>query len=214
MDDRTRIKRSPKRAVYDQQTIHAIVDASYLCHVGFVDDGMPFVIPTACWRQDNDLLIHGSRESRMIRVLQNGAPACVTITLLDGMVLARSVFNHSMNYRSVVAIGAFQTVQDKDEIDLALHTLVEKMVPGRSQDSRAGNRKELAATSVLKMSLDKASAKVRDCGLDDTRADLELPHWAGVIPFSAVAGQPVPDARSEKLEIPDYLNGYTHRSNP
>jgi nitroimidazol reductase NimA-like FMN-containing flavoprotein (pyridoxamine 5'-phosphate oxidase superfamily) len=189
---RTRIRRIARNADYDPGTVHAIVDDTHVCHVSFVDeDGGVHCIPTACWRDGDHLVIHGSNGSRMIRRLAGGAPACVAITLVDGLVLARAAFNHSMNYRSMVAYGQFERVADEHKPAL-LDRFMEHLVPGRREEARPGDASELAATTLLRLSLREAAAKVRRGGPEDDAADLALPVWAGVVPILRRFGTPVP----------------------
>jgi len=191
---RTRIRRMPANAHYDRATVHAIVDEAYVCQVAFADEeGGVHCIPTACWRDGEDLVIHGSNGSRLLKRLADGAPACVTITHVDGLVLARSAFNHSMNYRSVVAYGSFERVADADKPAL-LDRFMDHIVPGRRHEARPGDANELAATTLLRMSLREAAAKIRTGGVNDDEADLARPVWAGVVPIHRVFGEPEPDA--------------------
>ena len=192
---RTTVRRLPERGVYDRAAIHAILDEALVCHVGFTaDDGQPFVIPCVHGRIGDRLYLHGSTASRMLRALGAGAAACVTATLLDGLVLARSAFHHSVNYRSVVVVGTCTRVDDAEERLAALRAIVEQAMPGRWQESRRPSATELAQTLVVSLPLDEASAKVRAGGPKDDAEDLALGHWAGVIPLALVAGPPQPDA--------------------
>jgi uncharacterized protein len=179
--ERSRVQRTPERAHYDRTTIHAIVDAAWVCHVAFACPDV-MCIPTASWRVGDKLYIHGSNGSRMMKHLASGAAACVTITLLDGLVMARSAFSHSMNYRSVVIHGCFEEVSDADK-PAVLNALVEHIVPGRAQDARPADSKELNATTVLGISLREAAAKIRNWEPRDKEGDLNLPVWAGVLPL-------------------------------
>jgi nitroimidazol reductase NimA-like FMN-containing flavoprotein (pyridoxamine 5'-phosphate oxidase superfamily) len=207
MTERTRVRRLPKRGQYDAATIHAILDEAMICHVGFVVDGAPVVIPTIHWRDGDTLYFHGSAASRMLRSLKNGVDACVTVTLLDGLVLARSAFHHSMNYRSVVVFGKAREVADEDEKVRALEALVEHVVRGRSQDIRQPNDKELRQTLVLAMPLDEASAKIRTGGPVDDDEDYALPMWAGVLPLRLTPGDPIADT-GVTAEVPEYVKTY------
>ena len=198
------------RAVYDRGTIDEILDAALICHLGFEHDGQPYVIPTLHARLGDLLYVHGSAASRTLRALGEGIPACVTVTLLDGIVLARSVFEHSMNYRSVVVLGTATPVTGPDEKNAVLEAFTEKLLPGRWADARPPTRKELKATSVLSLPLDEASAKVRDGGPDDgDTPDAELDVWAGHIPLVVRALAPVaaPDLRSA-IPLPAYARRY------
>jgi nitroimidazol reductase NimA-like FMN-containing flavoprotein (pyridoxamine 5'-phosphate oxidase superfamily) len=192
---RTTVRRLPARAVYDRTALHAILDEGLVCHVGFVAGGQPFVIPTTYARVDDRLYLHGSAASRMLRTLAEGVDVCVTVTLLDGLVLARSAFHHSMNYRSVVVLGRAREVVDTAEKIAALLAIVDHVVPGRSADSRPPNEKEILATRVLGLSLEEASAKVRTGPPLDDEEDYGLPHWAGEIPLRLVPQAPVPEPR-------------------
>jgi len=205
--DRTRVRRLPKRGVYDFETIHAILDEALICHVGFVVDGAPVVIPTIHWRQGDTLYFHGSAASRMLRSLKNGVEACVTVTLLDGLVLARSAFHHSMNYRSVVVFGTAREVTDREEKLRALDALVEHVVKGRSKEVRASNEIELKQTLVLAMPIEEASAKIRTGGPVDDEEDYARPVWAGVLPMRLTPGEALPDA-GVTAEVPEYVARY------
>lgn len=190
--DRTRVRREPSRGRYDRETVHAIVDASLLCHVAFRDGDDVLCIPTVCWREDEHLYIHGSNGSRMLRTLLGGQPACVTLTHLDGLVLARAAFNHSMNYRSVVVFGVFEQLPHERKA-ASLDRLMDHLAPGRRHEARPGDENELRSTTVLRIALDEASAKVRTGGPLDDEADLSLDLWAGVLPLTLRALSPVPD---------------------
>ncbi len=189
---RTQVKRLPKRAVYNQDEIFAILDEGFLCHVGFAVEGQPFVIPTGYARLGNELFFHGSPASRMLRTLANGLDVCITVTLLDGFVLARSAFHHSMNYRSVVVLGKARLVTDPAEKMAAMHAFTNHVVPGRWEEVRQPSEQELKQTEVLALSLTEASAKVRTGPPIDDAEDLALPVWAGVVPVRAVPGTPIP----------------------
>lgn len=189
--ERTRVRRLPERAAYDRDTVHAILDEGFICHVGFVVDGRPFVIPTGYARAGETLYLHGSTGSRL--GLRPGMNVCVTVTLLDGLVLARSAFHHSMNYRSVMAIGRTRPVTGPEEKEAALRALVEHIVPGRSEEVRGADRRELAATAVLALPLNEVSAKVRTGPPKDDEPDYALPIWAGVLPLALTPGDPAPD---------------------
>jgi hypothetical protein len=207
---RTRVTREPQRAVYDRETAYKILDEGFICHVGFVMDGQPYVIPTSYARKDDLLLIHGSAASRMLRQAGGGIPVCVTVTLLDGLVLARSIFNHSMNYRSVVVLGKAVAVEERDEKLNALRALSEHILPGRWDDSRQPNEKELKATTVIRVPIEDFSAKVRQGPPEDDAEDYGFPTWAGVIPLETVAGRPLDDARLvEGVTVPAYAVNYS-----
>jgi nitroimidazol reductase NimA-like FMN-containing flavoprotein (pyridoxamine 5'-phosphate oxidase superfamily) len=210
---RTRVVREPQRAVYDRAIINQILDEAFLCHVGFAVDGQPYVIPTSYGRHDDMLYIHGSAASRMLRNLDKGVPVCVTVTLLDGLVLARSVFNHSMNYRSVVILGTATLVDDPAEKLEALRLLSEHIIPHRWDDARQPNDKELKATSVLRLPIEEFSAKVRVGPAVDDEEDYSFPTWAGVIPLNTISGAPLTDDRCEK-DLPQYLKNYSRKKTP
>ncbi len=211
---RTRVVREPQRAVYDRDTVNQILDEAFLCHVGFVanskSDFQPFVIPTSYGRNGDVLYIHGSAASRMLRNLDLGVPVCVTVTLLDGLVLARSVFNHSMNYRSVVILGRATLVDDPAEKLAALRALSEHIVPNRWDDARQPNERELKATSVLRLPITEFSAKVRVGPPVDDEEDYDFPTWAGVIPLEMKAGAAIRDKRCNQ-ELPAYLKNYSRK---
>lgn len=209
---RTRVVREPERAVYDREAAYRILDEGFICHVGFAVDGQPFVIPTSYGREDRMLYIHGSAASRMLRQLKTTVPVCVTVTLLDGLVLARSVFNHSMNYRSVVILGKATLVDDPAEKLAALRILSEHIVPGRWDDARQPNERELKATSVLRVPIDEFSAKVRIGPPLDDEEDYSFPTWAGVIPLEMSVGKAINDPRLDLgREAPEYVRGYSRR---
>ncbi len=209
---RTRVVREPQRAVYDRPAAYQILDEAFICHVGFVVDGQPFVIPTSFGRAGDNLYIHGSAASRMLRNLDDGVSVCVTVTLLDGLVLARSIFNHSMNYRSVLVLGVARTVEDPAEKLEALRLLSEHILPGRWKESRQPNEKELKATLVMRLPITEFSAKVRQGDPIDDEEDYAFPTWAGVIPLQMVAGEPVKDPRlDEKTAVPEYARRYSRR---
>ncbi|HUQ39983.1 MAG TPA: pyridoxamine 5'-phosphate oxidase family protein [Acidimicrobiales bacterium] len=191
--DRARVRRRAQRADYDRATIHAIIDEALICHVGFVVDGAPRVIPTIHARIDDTVYLHGSVASRMLRTLREGVPACLTVTILDGLVLARSAFHHSMNYRSVVVHGVAREVVDRDEKLRALEAVTNHVVPGRWDVARRPNATEVTTTLVLAMPIDEASAKVRTGPPIDDPEDMGLDVWAGVVPVSSVRGEPIPD---------------------
>lgn len=206
---RTRLKRLPKRGHFDRKTINSILDEGFICHVGFVVDGQPYVIPTGYARVGNDLYIHGSSASRMLRTLSAGVDICLTVTLVDGLVLARSAFHHSINYRSVVVLGKAFLVTDTEEKNTALEALTEHIVPGRWDAVRWPNELELKATSVLRLAINEASAKIRTGDPVDDEEDYSTDVWAGVLPLNIVPGDPVPDAKlAEGIECPDHVRKY------
>lgn len=190
---RTTVKRIPLRGHYDRETINAILDEAIICHVGFVVDGQPYVIPTGFARVDDVIYIHGSAASRMLRELSKGVAVCVTVTILDGLVLARSAFHHSMNYRSVVVLGKAELVTDETEKMAALEALTDHFVPDRWKDVRPPTTLEMKATSVLKLPINEASAKIRTGPPVDDEADYALDVWAGVIPITLQQGEPIKD---------------------
>lgn len=206
---RSQIRRLPQRGQYESEVIYQILDEGLVCHVGFTVDGQPFVIPTAYGRVGDRLYIHGSPASRMLRSLQNSVEVCVTVTLLDGLVLARSAFHHSMNYRSVVIFGTATTVEDADQKLEALKAFTEHVVPGRWTEVRQPNRQELQGTLVLSLPLTEASAKVRTGPPSDDEEDYSLPVWAGVVPLQLSAGEAIADPRLSLDSIPSYVQNYT-----
>jgi nitroimidazol reductase NimA-like FMN-containing flavoprotein (pyridoxamine 5'-phosphate oxidase superfamily) len=208
---RTRVVREPHRGVYDRATVNQILDEAFLCHVGFVAEEQPYVIPTSFGRDGDVLYIHGSAASRMLRNLEKGVPVCVTVTLLDGLVLARSIFNHSMNYRSVVILGTATLVTDPAEKMAALRALSEHILPHRWEDVRQPNEKELKATTALRLPIEEYSAKVRVGPAIDDEEDYSFPTWAGVIPLEMAAGAPIRDERCER-EFPAYLENYSRKT--
>ena len=211
VSERTRVVREANRAVYDRQAIYKILDEGFVCHVGFAADGQPFVIPTMFARVGDAIYFHGSAASRMLRGASNGLPVCVTVTLLDGLVLARSVFNHSMNYRSVVALGTATLISEPMEKWEALQAFTEKLIPGRWNDARQPTEQELKATSILKLSLTEVSAKVRTGGVEDDADDYGLRVWAGVIPLRLAAEAAIRDERCDlSIPMPAYAADY-HR---
>jgi nitroimidazol reductase NimA-like FMN-containing flavoprotein (pyridoxamine 5'-phosphate oxidase superfamily) len=201
--DRTRIRRSPERAKYDQETLYQIIDAAYLCHIAFYDGTSTHCIPTACWRSGEHLYIHGSTGGRLMKLLSKGVEASVAITHLDGLVLARSAFNHSMNYRSAVIYGQFEQVLTEADKSAALDALMDKIAIGRKEEVRPGNSKEIAATIMLRVSLTEAAAKVRSGGPIDDEKDMQIGAWAGVLPLEQVQTTPVPDGKY--AAIPAYV---------
>jgi nitroimidazol reductase NimA-like FMN-containing flavoprotein (pyridoxamine 5'-phosphate oxidase superfamily) len=209
---RTRVVREPDRGVYDREAVYKILDAGFLCHVGFVMEGQPFVIPTSYGRQDDHLYIHGSAASRMLRQMKDGVQVCVTVTLLDGLVLARSIFNHSMNYRSVVILGKATLVDRPEEKLAALRTLSEHILPGRWDDVRQPSERELKQTSVLTVPIQEFSAKARSGPPIDDAEDYSFPTWAGVVPLEMKAGEPISDPKLEAgRDVPEYAKNYRRK---
>ena len=207
---RTQVRRLPDRGHYDSETVHRILDEGFLCHVGFVVDEQPFVIPTGYARIGEAVYLHGSAASRMLRTLAGGVQVCVTVTLVDGLVLARSAFHHSMNYRSVVILGRAHPVEDREEKVRALAAFTDHIVPGRWDAVRAVRDSEVKATSVLKLSLQEVSAKVRTGPPKDEAEDYELPIWAGVLPLRIAAGEPIADAKLPAgISAPQILRNYS-----
>jgi nitroimidazol reductase NimA-like FMN-containing flavoprotein (pyridoxamine 5'-phosphate oxidase superfamily) len=207
MEPQTQVRRVPQRGVYDRAAIDAILDEGIVCHVGFVDEGLPYVIPTGYVRDGNRLLLHGSRASRMMRHLASGAPVCVTVTLLDGLVLARSAFHHSMNYRSVVVHGSAQPIPS-EATNALLFRYMERLLPGRWDDVRQPNTKELAGTLAVELPLDAASAKVRTGPPLDEPEDVAFPAWAGVVPLHLAAGTAEQDPQQAKAPAPANVTGW------
>ena len=210
---RTRVVRESERGVYDRATAYQILDEGFICHVGFVVDGQPFVIPTSYGRKEDALYVHGSAASRMLKRTDEGIPVCVTVTLLDGLVLARSLFNHSMNYRSVVVLGTATAVKEPGEKLAALRILSEHILPGRWDKARQPNEKELKATLVMHIPMEEFSAKVRQGPAIDDEADYSFPVWAGVLPLDIVAGAPIRDARLDaSIVVPEYVSQYSRKT--
>ncbi|MES3020587.1 MAG: pyridoxamine 5'-phosphate oxidase family protein [Pseudomonadota bacterium] len=205
--DRTRVRRVAHNAHYEQATVHAIIDAAYLCHVAFADAKGSHCIPMVCWREHEHLYIHGSNGSRMVKLLGGGTQACVTITHLDGLVLARSAFSHSMNYRSAMIYGTFEKVEDEAEKRSTMEVFMDKISVGRQADVRPGNDKEFDATTILRISLAEAACKIRTGGPNDDEEDMDVPAWAGVLPFAVQRLAPV---RHEKctIEAPEYVKAW------
>jgi uncharacterized protein len=208
--DRTRHRRIPMRGTHELETVFRILDEALICHVGFATEQGPFVIPTIHCRIDDRLYLHGSPAARIFRGGPAGIDLCVTVTLLDGLVLARSAFHHSMNYRSAMIFGRGRIVEDGAEKREALDALVEQVVAGRGAGSRGPNEKEVRQTAVLVLPIDEASAKIREGGPNDDAEDMDGPHWAGVIPLRIVAGDPIPDPKLKPgIETPGYAKHYT-----
>jgi nitroimidazol reductase NimA-like FMN-containing flavoprotein (pyridoxamine 5'-phosphate oxidase superfamily) len=208
--ERTQVKRLPKRGRYDAETVYQILDQGFVCHVGFAVDGQPYVIPTNYGRSGDTLYLHGSAASRMLKTLSGRVPVCVTVTHVDGLVLARSAFHHSVNYRSAVILGTARLVDDPAEKLEALRVFTEHVMKGRWDDVRQPTEQELKATSVLALPLEEVSAKVRTGGPVDDEADYTLPVWAGVLPLEIIARSPEPDAlRKSDPPLPEYLKNYS-----
>jgi uncharacterized protein len=208
--ERTKVRRLPDRGRYDAETVHKILDEAFVCHVGFVVDGQPFVIPTNFGRVEDTVYLHGSSASRMLRTLADGVQVCVTVTLIDGLVLARSAFHHSVNYRSVVILGRATPVEDPDEKNRALAAFTEHIMHGRWDAIRQPTEQELKATSVLALPLEEVSAKVRTGPPKDDEEDYSLPIWAGVLPLPIVPGAPLADPRLKPgLAVPANVLNYS-----
>jgi hypothetical protein len=209
MTERSALRRLPNRGSNETEAVYAILDAAFLAHVGFVVDGQPFVIPTLYGRAGDRLYLHGSAASRMMRALEASIPVCVTVTLVDGLVLARSAFHHSMNYRSAVVFGTARKIDDLARKSEALRVISEHLIAGRWDEVRAPHSQELKATTVLELTIEEASAKSRTGPPVDDEADYALPVWAGVLPLALKAGEPVPDARlKEGLEPSEFIRRY------
>jgi uncharacterized protein len=207
--ERTKLKRLPKRGHFDRETVYGILDEGFICHVGFAPEGKPVVIPTGYARVDDNLYIHGSQASRMLRTLSGGVDACVTVTLIDGLVLARSAFHHSMNYRSVMIFGRATLVEEREEKMAALLALSEHIVHGRWAEVREPTEQELRQTTVLSLPLVEASAKVRTGPPLDDEEDYAMSVWAGVLPLRLETGEPIKDPRlPEGIEVPEYVLNY------
>jgi len=212
--ERTRVRRIPKRGAYDRASVYQILDEGFICHVGFTVDEKTFVIPTGYARIGDNLLIHGSAASRMMREMTSGIEVCVTVTLIDGLVLARSAFHHSMNYRSVVVFGTAELVENETEKYEALRLFTEHIVPQRWDDVRPPTAKELKATTVLRLPIQEASAKVRTGNPVDDEADYDLNIWAGVIPVQLKTGEAFDDGKlKENVSVPSYVSNYKRGEN-
>src|ERR1700741_194579 len=211
---RSELRRIPNRGSHDWEAINRILDAGFLAHVGFCVDGQPFVIPTLYGRDGERLYLHGSAASRMLRNLETGISACVTVTLVDGLVLARSAFNHSMNYRSVIAFGAARKIADREQKIKALRIISEHLIVGPWEDVREPSETELKATAVLEFSIEEASSKVRSGPPIDDQRDYELSVWAGVLPLEMKSRSPIPDDKVVKsVVVPDYVRRFDARIN-
>lgn len=210
---RNRVKRIPERGHYDRETIYHILDEALICHVGFVEKGQPFVIPINFARVDDAIFLHGAKASRLLKHIEAGHPVCVETTIVDGLVLARSVFHHSMNYRSVVLFGKGRLIEDEQEKLTALKAITEHLIPGRWQEARLPNRKELNATSVVSIDIGEASAKIRVGPPVDEDEDYVLPVWAGILPLRETPLPPTQDElQSDDIPLPPYITGYVRTS--
>ncbi len=208
------LHRYPNRGTYDKETIFRIVDEALICHVGFVVDGQPYVIPTIHARLDDEIILHGAVANRMLKHIADGNPLCVTVTLVDGLVLARSVFHSSMNYRSAMLFGKGRLLETDEEKLRALEAITEHVARGRWNDARKPNRKELDGTTVIAMTIESASAKVRTGPPSDDDEDYTLPIWAGVVPMEVRAAQPMNDPKlSENIQTPMYVSNYVRKTN-
>lgn len=204
--NRSEVRRLAKRGKYDRETIYNILDEGFVCHVAFAIDGQPFIIPTLYARSGDSIFIHGSAVSRMLKNLSEGVKLCLSVTLVDGIVLARSAFNHSMNYRSVVIFGKGKLIESDEEKLSALKTISDNVLPERFEDSRQPTQKELNVTSVIKIEIEEASAKIREGDPIDDKKDYETDFWAGVLPIKTTFGEPIADVKlDENIELPDYL---------
>ena len=210
--DRNRIKRLPTRGHYDRETIHRILDEALICHVGFVERRQPYVIPINFARVDDRIVLHGAKASRLLKHIEAGHPICVEVTIVDGLVLARSVFHHSLNYRSVVVFGRGRLIEDQQEKLAALQAVTEHLIPGRWQEARLPNHKELNATSVVSINIDEASAKIRMGPPVDEDDDYALPVWAGILPLQEMPLTPIRDElQSENIPLPKYVAQYSRK---
>ena len=210
--EKNRIKRLPKRGEYDRETIYRILDEALICHVGFVEERQPYVIPINFARLGDKIVLHGAKASRLLNHLTAGHPVCVEATIIQGLVLARSVFHHSVNYRSVVLFGTGCAIQDEHEKMAALEAITEHLIPGRWQETRPPNQKEMNATSVVSIRIDEASAKVRMGPPVDDEEDYALPVWAGILPLRAATSNPIRDERlPDDIPLPEYIAGYSRK---
>jgi uncharacterized protein len=211
--ERTRVYRKPGRGSYDRELVHSILDEALVCHVGFVQDGQPYVTPTIHAREGETLYLHGANANRTLKTLAGGTQCCLTATLVDELVLARSAQHHSMNYRSVMVLGTAREVTDPEEKQRGLRAVIEHIAPGRSDEIRGPNETELRSTTVLAMEIEEASAKVRTGEPADDEEDLELPYWAGRLPLELAAADPVPATDlTRDLPVPDHIAGWSRRN--
>lgn len=210
---RTQIKKGAHKAVFDVDKLYQIIDESLIAHIAIAEESGPVVIPMLAWRVDDAVYIHGANNSRLLKTLQQGGATCLTFTLFDGWVLARSAFHHSAHYRSAVVFGQFVSVEDAQEKDRLLNHFVEQIAPGRTQHIRLSSKQELAATKLLKIGLDEASVKISAGEVSDDKADLDLPVWAGYLPYRTQIGPlvPVKELEGETIETPDYRSAYGER---
>ncbi len=210
--NQNRIKRKPKRGLYDRETIYQILDEALICHVGFVENKQPCVIPVNFARVEDTIVLHGAKASRLLKHIGAGHAVCVEVTLVDGLVLARSVFNHSINYRSVVLFGRGWTIEEDQEKLEALQAITEHIIPGRWREARLPNRKEMNATGVVSIKIDQASAKIRSGPPGDDEADYALPIWAGVLPIQEASLSPVRDELvAQDIVLPEYITKYSRK---
>jgi nitroimidazol reductase NimA-like FMN-containing flavoprotein (pyridoxamine 5'-phosphate oxidase superfamily) len=206
---RNKVKRHPERGAYDSSAIYPIVDEALICHVGFIQEDQPYVIPTLHARQGDTILLHGAKASRLLRHVEAGGEVCITVTLLDGIVLARSAFSHSINYRSAVLFGKGQAILDDQARMRALEAFTERLIPGRWQDVRPPSAVEMKQTTIVAVSIESASAKVRTGPPKDSQEDLDWPVWAGVLPLHQVSGVAIADPQlSPQVEVPEYIRNY------
>jgi uncharacterized protein len=210
---RNKVKRLPDRGYYDSSVIYPIIDEALICHVGFVQDNQPYIIPTLHARQGDRVLLHGAKGSRLLRHVGSGGDVCIAITLMDGIVLARSVFHHSINYRSVVIFGKGELIEGEEARLEAMESFTERLIPGRWQDARPPNPVELKQTTIVAVTIESASAKIRTGPPKDDEEDIGLPVWAGVLPLSQISGAPIADPSLKAgIEIPDYIHNFARKS--
>lgn len=209
---RTQIKKGAHKAVLEEQALYDIIDESLIAHIAINQDNSPIIIPMLAWRVDDRVYVHGAKNSRLIRALKSGQKTCLTFTLFDGWVLARSAFHHSAHYRSAVVFGQFETIDDNQEKDRVLNFFIEHIAPGRTEQVRLSNQKELTATDVLAIELTEASVKIGRHGVNDDKEDLDVPVWAGILPYRTVVGPLEPcDDLAECIDTPDYSSAYGDR---
>lgn len=210
--NRTEIKKGAHKAVYDVSKLHAIIDESLIAHIAITNESGPVVIPMLAWRVDDYVYIHGANNSRLLRSLKQGVQTCLTFTLFDGWVLARSAFHHSAHYRSAVVFGQFEMVENNQEKDRLLNHFIEQIAPGRTKQVRLSNEKELKATMLLRIPLTEASVKISNFGVNDDAEDMDIPVWAGVLPYRTVVGPlQACDDLYEGIAEPDYRSAYSNR---